>query len=225
MKSNYIHPTAIIEPQVKLGYGNYVGPFCYIAGDTIIGNNNKFEAYCSIGTSAEHRDFYYEKGKSVIIGDNNLFKEFITIHNGTVRNTQIGNNVQVFNHSHIAHDNIIEDNVNISANVTIAGHVYIMEGSILGIGSVFHQFSVIGSYSIVGMNSTVTLKYKILPFSVYIGTPAIRIKDNLIGIERNNITKSIIDQQLKDFAAQKNNMLINFFKNYRYLYLIILYNF
>jgi acyl-[acyl carrier protein]--UDP-N-acetylglucosamine O-acyltransferase len=79
-----------------------------------------------------------------------------------------------------------------------------MEGSILGVGSVFHQFSVIGSYSMIGMNSTITLKHKISPFGVYIGTPAIKIKDNLVGIERNNITESIIDQQ-----TQRYNKILN----------------
>lgn len=196
---NYIHPTAIIENDVVLGDNNYIGPFCYITEGTTIGNNNRFEAYCSVGNPAEHRDFYYKKGKPVIIGNNNLFREFVTIHNGTIRNTQLGDNIEVFNHSHIAHDTIVENNVNISANVTIAGHVYIMEGSVLGVGSVFHQFSVIGSYSMVGMNATVTLKHPIKPFGVYVGGPARRIKENSVGIKRNNITSLLMEQHNKRY--------------------------
>ena len=41
--SNYIHPTSIIGPNVVLGNNNYIGPFCYIIGDTI---TNRIEYKC-----------------------------------------------------------------------------------------------------------------------------------------------------------------------------------
>ena len=55
---NDIHPTAVIEDCVEMGEDNYIGPFCYFTGKVEIGNNNRFEAYCSIGSRAEHTEYW-----------------------------------------------------------------------------------------------------------------------------------------------------------------------
>ena len=49
-KYNHIHPTAVIDDMVEMGEGNYVGPFCYLAGYLQIGNKNRFESHCAVGT-------------------------------------------------------------------------------------------------------------------------------------------------------------------------------
>lgn len=184
---NYIHHTSIIDGNVKLGDNNFIGPFCYITGDTIIGDNNRFEAYCSVGTPPEHKDYFTSPNQKTLIGNNNTFREFITIHSGTTRTTTIQDNIIVLNHSHIAHDVIIEKNSTISANVILAGHCYLMEGVNLGVGSMCHQFSKIGAYSMLGMGAVVTPSSQITPGGVYIGIPAKYLKNNVVGLERNNI--------------------------------------
>ena len=202
--NNFIHPTSTIDPTVVLGENNYIGPYCYITGNTIIGDNNRFEGYCSIGTPAEHRDYFSSSLGKVSIGSNNIIREFATIHSGTSDNTTIlKNNIIMLNHSHVAHDCIVDHKVNISANVTFAGHVFIMEGANLALGTVVHQRTVIGAYSMVGMNSTVTLKSKITPGNVCIGSPAQPIRKNTVGLERSKITS----QKLEEFNRQYNNIL------------------
>jgi len=201
---NNIHSTAIIGPNVILGENNYIGPYCYITGNTIIGDNNRFEGYCSIGTPAEHRDYFNSSLGKVSIGSNNIIREFVTIHSGTSDNvTILKNNIIILNHSHVAHDCIIDHKVNISANVTFAGHVFVMEGANIALGTVAHQFTIIGAYSMVGMNSTSTLKSRITPGSVCVGTPAQSIRENTIGLERGGITS----QKLEEFNQQYNNIL------------------
>jgi len=185
--SSYVHPTAIIENGVEIGENNYIGPYCYITGNAKIGNNNRFEAYCSIGTPPEHRDHFTTNPFNVIIGNNCNIREFVTINSGTVRNTILHNNITMLRNSHVGHDSIVEDKVNLSCNVLIGGHSYIMEGANMGLGSMCHQFSVIGAYSMIGMGGIVVKSSEINPGEIYVGTPVKFLKDNKIGLNRNNI--------------------------------------
>lgn len=200
---NYIHHTAIIDPHVKLGTGNYIGPYCYVTGDTQIGNNNRLEAYCSIGTPAEHRDYFFDINGKTIIGDNNVFREFVTINAGTKDITVINNNVTMLRSSHVGHDCILEDSVNLSCNVLIGGHSYIMTGANFGLGSICHQFSVIGAYAMIGMAAVITKKSNIYPGGVYIGSPAIYLKQNMIGLQRYNIDNNQLTQLNIQYNARK----------------------
>jgi UDP-N-acetylglucosamine acyltransferase len=184
---NFIHVTAIIGENVTLGDENYIGPYCYIAENTVVGNNNRFEAYCSIGTPPEHRDHFTDSPFNVIIGDNNIIREFVTINAGTVRNTVLGNNIVMLRNSHIGHDSIIEDKANLSCNVLIGGHSYIMEGANLGLGAMCHQFLVIGAYAMIGMGGVVVKSSVIQPGEIHVGNPVKFLKENKIGLQRNNI--------------------------------------
>jgi len=189
---NLIHATAIIDECVTIGDNNYIGPYCFITGHTVIGNNNRFEAYCSIGSPAEHRDYFKTITGSTIIGNDNIFREFITVNAGTKNSTIIRNNVTMLRNSHVGHDSFIEDSVTLSCNVLIGGHSYVMEGVNFGLGSICHQFSVIGAYSMIGMGSVITKSSNIEPGNIYIGSPAKLLKPNTIGLERNNIDKNLL---------------------------------
>jgi UDP-N-acetylglucosamine acyltransferase len=202
--NNFIHHTAIIESTVKVGTGNYIGPYCHITGNTVIGDNNRFESYCSIGAPAEHKDYFYDKNGKLYIGNNNVIREFVTIHSGTTRPTQIEDNIIILNHSHIAHDVYIEKNVTISAGVTFAGHCYVMEGANVALGSLIHQFQVIGAYSMTGMGCVVTKTTPIEPAGIYIGAPARFLKKNKVGLERNNITDHDINALMDKYNELRN---------------------
>jgi len=194
--NNKVDSSSIVSPSAIIGKGNYIGPNCYIGPNVIIGDNNRIEGFASIGTPAEHRDYFRSTSGKVSIGNNNVIREFTTIHCGTSDNTTvIGSNVIILNHSHIAHDCLISDKANISANVTLAGHVFVMEGANLGLGVVVHQRTVIGAYSMIGMNSTVTTKSSITPGGIFVGSPAKFIKKNTLGLERGKVT----DDQLVEF--------------------------
>lgn len=184
---NQIHETAIIGPNVKMGKNNYIGPYCYITGNTTIGDNNRLEAYCSIGTAAEHKEYFSKTDGETIIGNNNTFREFITINAGSISVTIVKNNVTMLRNSHIGHDCYVEDSVTLSCNVLLGGHSYIMEGSNFGLGSICHQYSIIGAYSMIGMGCIVTKKTPIEPGKVYVGSPARFLKENRVGLDRNSI--------------------------------------
>ena len=204
MKNNYIHPTAIVDPEVVLGQNNYIGPYCYIAGSTHIGDNNRLEAYCSIGTPPEHRDHFKGSLFSVIIGDNCTIREYVTINSGTVRDTVLHSNITMLRNSHIGHDSIIEDRANLSCNVLVGGHSYVMEGVNMGLGAMCHQFSVLGAYAMIGMGGIVVKSSEIHPGEIYVGNPVKFLKENRIGLNRNGITSEKLSELVNKYFSLSN---------------------
>ena len=174
-KSNFIHPTAIISSGVEMGKNNFIGANCIIRGKTKIGDGNKFHSFCSVGSEPEHKAHWDNtENKGTIIGNNCMFREFITINAGCENPTVIEDDVIMLRGSHIGHDSRIMRNATISCNVLIGGHSLVGIFANMGLGSVCHQFSRIPHYCMIGMNSTITKSFskQAEVFSIYIGTPA-----------------------------------------------------
>ena len=205
-----IHPNSFISKEVQLGNNVKIGPFCYLNGDikiddntelkshisisgkTFIGKNNLFFPFSNIG--CDPQDLKYKgENSELIIGDNNIFRENITISKGTLdggMKTIIHNNNLFMTGVHIAHDCII-GNENILVNqVTLGGHVNIMNNVVVGGLSAIIQFVTIGSYSMIGGMSGIDKN--VLPFSLVIGNRAKLRGINLVGIRRKNFDKSQI---------------------------------
>ena len=175
---NDIHPTAVIEDSVELGENNFIGPFCYFTGHLTIGDNNRFESHCAIGTRPEHAAHWHQDGRT-IIGDDNMFREHVTIHGAMIDGlTRVGNNVIMLRHSHVAHNCIVENNVTLSVSAIMLGHVHVMKYSNCGTGCEVHQFQVVGSWAMVGMGCVVPKASRIKPYKVYVGNPARELRDN-----------------------------------------------
>lgn len=188
---NFIHHTAIIGNHVLIGKGNYIGPYCVLQNCTL-GDNNRLEAFVSIGTRPEHKKYWdTDDNAEVTIGDSNVFREFVTINAGTERKTTIESNVVFLRGSHAGHDSIIRNYANISCNVMIGGHSIIGEKANIGLAAVIHQWKVIGSYAMVGMNSTVTKH--VLPFTTTFGSPAKAKGINGVGLTRNGWTDKDVE--------------------------------
>jgi UDP-N-acetylglucosamine acyltransferase len=202
--NNFIHPTAIVEPGCVLGKNNYIGPFCYLSCNVTLGDDNRLEGYCSIGTPAEHKNYFTSVSGSVVIGNKNIIREFVTINAGTIRRTILGDSNMILRGSYVGHDSILEDNITLSCNSMLGGHSYIMKGVNFGLGSMCHQYSVIGAYSMLGMGAVVTKKSKICCGEIYVGAPAKLLKVNEVGLSRNNIS---IDELKK--LQEKQDFLMN----------------
>ena len=217
INNSYISPKAKIHPNVK------IGPFCYIGdnvflsedcvlkshisivGNTTVGKNNIFYPFCSIGSDPQDLKFNNEKS-FLIIGDNNNFRENVTVNPGTKGgglNTIIKDNCLFMVGSHIAHDCIIESNVILANNATLAGHVEIGSHAIIGGNSAIHQFVQIGKYAMIGGMSGV--EKNILPYCLYIGIRTGLKGLNLIGLKR----KKISNQNIKIISS----FLIDVFNN------------
>jgi len=210
--NNFIHPTAIIGNNVSLGKNNYIGANCYIVGDVTIGDNNHFEAFCSIGTFPEHKSFFNDKKmKGVVIGNDNVFREFITINSGCYRNTTLESNIWLQKGSYVGHDCEILSGTTLSINAVIGGHCLIGRDVNLGIGAMCHQFSVIGSGSMIGMGAIVTKTSKIKPLGTYVGNPCKYLKDNVYRINKLNESEinwynSVYERHLLEMTKIKSSL-------------------
>ena len=205
-----VHPTAIISPQAKLGAGVKVGP-CAIIGDNVvignhniieahafiegwteIGENNHFYPYTVIGTPPQDLKFTGEKSL-VQIGNNNIFREFITVHRGTLRGggvTTIGNDNYFMAYSHIAHDCKVGNGVIFGNAGTLAGHVEVEDCAAVGAFSGVHQFCVVGKYSFIGGYSVITKD--VLPYSKSVGNRAKTYGVNFVGLRRKGFSPEAI---------------------------------
>ena len=207
-----VHPNSFISEKVQLGKNVKIGPFCYLDGEikigdntefksnvvvsgiTTIGKNNTFYPFSNIG--CDPQDLKYDGEESqLIIGNNNIFRENITISKGTKdggMKTLIQDNNLFMTGVHIAHDCTI-GNENIFVNqVTLGGHVNIMNNVVVGGLSAIIQFVTIGSYSMIGGMSGIDKN--VLPFSLAIGNRAKLRGLNLVGIRRKNFDKSEISR-------------------------------
>ena len=146
--------------------------------------NNKFFPFSSVGTIPQDLKYSGEDSK-LVIGENNTFRENVTINPGTKNGgmiTKIEDNCLFMVGSHIAHDCQISSNVILANNATLAGHVVIDNNAIIGGLSAVHQFVHIGKYAMIGGMSGV--ESNIIPYGLYFG-----IRDNLRGINLNWIKK------------------------------------
>jgi len=199
---NVIHSTAIIDKSVGLGFGNYVGPNCYITGRTSIGNDNRFEAYCAIGTRPEHKNvFKGNKFEGLVIGSNNVFREFVTINTGLTCDTFISDNCIFLRGAHVGHCSSIGPNVSVHCNCIIGGHCVLAEGAYLGLGAILNPRVIIPAYAVIGSNSTVLNKQLLKPFLKYAGSPVKEIGYNSLGIERAGLSMEKIYEINKRYGV------------------------
>tara|TARA_B100001245_G_scaffold218077_1_gene187004 strand:- start:224 stop:1000 length:777 start_codon:yes stop_codon:yes gene_type:complete len=212
-----IHPTAVISPKSHISKNVNIGPYCiidenvylddecklishvHITGRTKIGKNNIFYPFSSIGTIPQDLKYSGEPSK-LIIGDNNIFREGVTVNPGTKGGgmiTRIENNCLFMVGCHIAHDCQISSNVIMSNNATLAGHVKIYENVIIGGLCGIHQFVSLGKYSMIGGMSGVGLD--IIPYGLYTGIRGKLRGLNLIGLKRKGVEKKTIKKIQENF--------------------------
>jgi UDP-N-acetylglucosamine acyltransferase len=203
MSDVQIHQTAIVDPKAELGGGTIVGPYCVIGPDVVLGQNcwlqhhvtlcgpmktgekNRFYAYCSIGQQTQDLKYHGEP-TYLEIGDENTFREFVTVHRSTTSEgkTRIGNRGNFLAYSHIGHDCTVGDHVIFSNNGTLGGHVQVGDHAVMGGLTAVHQFCRIGRFAITGGCSKIV--QDIPPFMIADGNPAEIRGINLVGLERKN---------------------------------------
>jgi UDP-N-acetylglucosamine acyltransferase len=194
---NDIHPTAIIGEEVVMGVGNKIGAYAVIQGKTIIGDNNVFKPFCSIGGEPEHKSFFDKPNKGTVIGNDNHFCEYVTINAGCFNATTLGNNIVMLRGSHVGHDSVIYSGCTISCNVLIGGHSLLGYGVNMGLGSICHQYSKIGSYAMIGMGAIITKKTHPNCFGMYVGNPAKYIKQN--DFVKSKMTYEFVQDTCQEF--------------------------
>lgn len=189
-----VGPYAVIGPHVTIGAGSVIGPHMRIEGPTTIGERNRFIGQSSIGTDPQDLKFKGEPTQ-LRIGNDNTFREFVTINRGTVGGggiTTIGNNNFFMAYAHVAHDCHVGSSTIFANNATLAGHVEVGDFSNVGAFSAVHQFCRVGNHAFIGGGSICT--QDVLPFVKTVGNrPAKSYGINTIGLQRKGFPKETIE--------------------------------
>lgn len=152
-----IGPWSVIGPKVTLGAGCRIGPHVVITGRTTLGRNNQVFQFNSIGDAPQDKK-YAGEDTELIIGDDNVIREFCTLNRGTVQDqgaTRIGDRNLIMAYVHVAHDCVLGNDIIMGNNASLAGHVTIGDWAILSGFSQIHQFCDIGAHAFISFNSLV----------------------------------------------------------------------
>ncbi len=187
-----IGPFSVVGENVTIGKDTWIGPHVVITGWTTIGKNCKIYQFSSIGEVPQYLKFTGEESH-VIIGDNNVIREFVTINRATTQGggkTVLGNENFLMAYAHVAHDCLIGNQVIMSNAATLAGHIEIEDGAVIGGLSAVHQFVRIGAYSFISGLSGVP--QDIPPYILVAGGRCKPYGLNLVGLKRHGCSEKTI---------------------------------
>jgi UDP-N-acetylglucosamine acyltransferase len=205
-----IHPAAFVDKGAEIGADVEIGPGCVIGANVKIGDRTKLlahvyiDGHTSIGADCTIYPFaalgappqdlsYKDEPTRLEIGDNNVIREHVTMHRGTVRGravTTIGKNGLFMGNAHVAHDCDVGDNVIMAQTATIGGHVrigdYVFLGGLCGI----HQYCRVGPHAFVGASALMTTD--LIPYGSAIGNHAHLAGLNVVGLKRRGFSREQI---------------------------------
>ena len=201
-----IHPTAIVDasanlapdvaigaysiigPDVTIGEGSVIGPHAVIGARTRLGKRNRIFQFASIGEISQDRK-YGGEATTTTIGDDNTFREYTTVHAGTIQDradTWIGNGNLFLAYTHVAHDCVVGNSTTFSNNAQIAGHVRVDDWAVLGAYSGVHQFCRVGAHAMLAAFAVVL--QDVPPYVTVQGYPAKPHGTNNEGLRRRGFT-------------------------------------
>jgi UDP-N-acetylglucosamine acyltransferase len=188
-----IGPWTVIGPDVEIGAGTRIASHVVVKGPTTIGSNNRILQFSTIGEDTSDMKYKGEVTR-LVIGDNNIIREGVTIHRGTVQDrgeTTIGNHNLLMAYVHIGHDSAIGNHCILVNNASLAGHVHIGDWAILGGYALVHQFCHIGAHAFLGASTYIT---KDVPAYVLVaGNPAEVSSINVEGLKRRGFSADAIN--------------------------------
>jgi UDP-N-acetylglucosamine acyltransferase len=206
-----ISPLSVIDPHARIGSQVTIGPFCVIGphvtigegctldshvsitATTTIGQRNRFWPGCVIG--GEPQDKGYRGGENrVEIGDDNQFREGVTVHRGADKEdgcTRIGHRNLLMANSHVAHNCHIGSDTILVNGVLLGGHVHVHDRAIVSGNTVVHHFSTIGTLAFVSGGCRVP--HDVPPYMLAAGSDNPEIRTiNIVGLRRAGISEPSI---------------------------------
>ena len=208
--STSIHPSAVVDPEALLGTDVSIGPYAIIEknvriGDatvidsfgqvkeyTSLGRNNHIHSHACIGGTPQDLKFQGEKTR-LEIGDDNCFREFVTVHRGTHEGggvTRVGSGCLIMAYAHIAHDCQLGDGVIMANAATLAGHVSVDKWAVIGGLCAIHQFVHIGEFAYIGGMTGVS--QDVPPYMLVAGERGRLNNLNIVGLRRRGVNKETV---------------------------------
>jgi UDP-N-acetylglucosamine acyltransferase len=210
-----IHPTAILSPEAELGPDVEIGPYtvlegavrlgpgctirahAHLIGPLTMGQNNQVFTGAVIGERPQHLK-YGGEATGVEIGDNNIFRENVTIHRGTTYSwkTRIGCNNFFMAGSHVAHDCIVGSHCILANGALLGGHCCLADQVYVSGNAAAHQFVRLGRLALLSGSSGTTKD--IPPFVVQQDINRV-VGVNLVGMRRSGMTNAQIEAVRRAF--------------------------
>jgi len=207
-----IHPTAIVSPDARVGDGAEIGPFAVIGagvvlgrgcrigahaileGPSTFGDDNQVFPHAALGLPPQ--DLKYRGDPTeLVVGARNVFREFSTVHRGTVGGggvTRVGDDNYLMAYIHIAHDCQIGSRTIFANYAALAGHVEVGDDAIVEAFCAVQQFSRVGRHAFMG--AMTRAPQDVLPFVKTVGTDVVKTYGvNTIGLKRKGFSEERIE--------------------------------
>jgi UDP-N-acetylglucosamine acyltransferase len=196
----------VVSAQAEIADGVVIGPLCYVgpevvigaetvlhshvslSGPTRLGARNQLFPFAVIGSNAQDRSYSGEHTE-LIVGDDNQFREHVTIHRGTSKGggvTRIGSHCLLMVGAHVAHDCVVGDRVIVTNQSSLGGHVQVRQGALIGGHAAVAPFVRIGRLSFVAGGAMV--EANVPPFVIVQGDRARVRALNKVGLRRSGMS-------------------------------------
>jgi UDP-N-acetylglucosamine acyltransferase len=208
MSSARVHPTAIVEPTVRLaedvvvgpysvlegaielGPGCVVKPLVHMIGPLVVGPENTICSGAVLGERPQHLKFDGPP-TGIVIGAGNIFREHVTVHSGTTDAcTRMGDQNFLMAGAHVAHDCVVGHRCIFANGALLGGHCEVGEGAFLSGNCAVHQFCRCGRLSM--MSGGATTSKDVPPFFVQEGRNRV-VGVNVVGMRRAGLRATQID--------------------------------
>jgi UDP-N-acetylglucosamine acyltransferase len=206
-----VHPSAVVAPEAELGVGVEVGPYAIVEAGARIGDGSLLHAHAivrartTLGARCEVHPFAVIGGSpqdrrhageptSVVIGDDNVFREHVTVHAGTERGggvTRIGRGGLFMASAHVAHDGVIGDGATLANATLLGGHVVLGDYVVTGGQVAVAPFVRVGSRAFLAGGAMV--ERDVPPFVIAAGDRARVRALNKVGLERGGVAPASRD--------------------------------
>lgn len=206
--STDVGPYAVIDEGIEIGPECVIGPYVYLTGKTSIGTRNRFFAGCVIGEAPQDLK-YRNEPTGVRIGDDNVFREHVTVHrsNKVAEQTVIGSHNFLMQHTHMAHNVVLGNHIIIAGGALLAGHVTVEDRAFISGNCLVHQFVRIGTLAL--MQGGAGISKDLPPFTV-----AVEI-NGICGLNTVGLRRAGISADERQELKQLYRMLFRGSKNLR----------
>ncbi len=204
-----IGPFTVIEGKVRIGKNTRIGARVTIKGTTTIGENCRIFDGAVIGEEPQHLRYEGEESE-VIIGNDVIIREYVTIHRGTKLDkmkTVVGDQCMLMTYCHVAHDCVLGKGVIMASYAGLSGHVEVGDFAFIGGLAGAHQWARVGAYAMIGGMTGVTRD--VPPFTLAFGPHAELYGINVKGLERRGFSRERIDAIKKAYRILfKSDLLL-----------------
>jgi UDP-N-acetylglucosamine acyltransferase len=202
-----IGPFVVIEGKVRIGSGCVLRPYVHLCGPLVMGERNTVFGGAVLGERPQHMK-YNDEPTSVEIGNDNIFREQVTVHRGTTQawTTRIGNGNFLMANSHVAHDCVVSNNCILANGALMGGHSHCYDNVYLSGNAAIHQFVRMGRLSLLSGTSAST---KDVPPFIIVQNMNNICGVNVIGMRRAGMSHDQIDAVRRAYSMlyRENNLL------------------